>query len=976
MLKYAPNCFWPPPQKHSISRFDPSLRTTLVILLTAFLCFGPLGFAVSARDKNGIPQSFANVGSVLHLGHTHEEEESPKTGDVDSFIIEMIDGIATCRYATLTEVPSTLPRPGEEGIPVKDVVKPTAGESLRSSEDASDGLTINFLELSQLQSDPDRTTVIAAFQRAAAVWTAKIKSPITITMNIDYGLNRANGQPFGDTTLGSTSSGRIADHYSSLRSSLISTAADGSELSIYNSLPASAIPTDTGDGSQISISRSLTQVLGLLPPEPNTVVATISFNKKFSFDFNPDDGINPSATDFVAVAAHEIGHALGFTSNAGQGSTAAVALLDMFRLRPGATAATFPTAQRIMSIGGEQVYFTGQTFTLGGMGVSELGLSTGGPDPQEGDGDGRQSSHWKADEFTGQYIGIMDPTISRGELKVATDNDFKAFETIGWNLIESTTPPPPRPPAANDNFANAQVIAGCSGSVNGTNLNSTKEAGEPSHIAGAGSRSVWYQWQAPSNSEVTIDTIGSGYDTVLAVYTGTSVNALAGTLVANNDDIVGSLSSRVTFTANAGTLYRIAVDGFNNGGSGGDMGPIKLNWTQSNCTVTSWDPVVLSANQVEIKTWTVQDRTSAYVKLTFPDAGYRVANWGSVVPAGSDFSVNALVERFNGVSAQAIKTTAQIYDLGVLSPGNYTFTFKTSGTTVETQPFTVNPPPPPANPIDDQREFVRRQYLDFLNREPDGPGWDFWTGNITKCSDPAQRAPGQTEAQCITRQRETTSAAFFVSPEFQNTGYFVLRVYRGSLGRMPFFGGTGDNTKDEFTRDHATVSTGIVVSNQLDPDRINSNKQAFVNAFVTRADFQAIYSGLNNQQYVDKLIETTGLPSTAELLQERDQLITGLTNGTETRATVLFKIVDGTNTIANGALQFNSKHGQAFYNLMYNPAFVQMEYFGYMRRDPDDAGFTFWLNKMNQFGNGNFVAAEMVLAFILSPEYRSRFGAP
>jgi hypothetical protein len=61
---------------------------------------------------------------------------------------------------------------------------------------------------------------------------------------------------------------------------------------------------------------------------------------------------------------------------------------------------------------------------------------------------------------------------------------------------------------------------------------------------------------------------------------------------------------------------------------------------------------------------------------------------------------------------------------------------------------------------------------------------------------------------------------------------------------------------------------------------------------------------------------------------------------------------------------------------MYNPAFVQMEYFGYMRRDPDDAGFAHWLSKMNQFGNGNFIGAEMVLAFILSEEYRSRFGAP
>ncbi len=190
------------------------------------------------------------------------------------------------------------------------------------------------------------------------------------------------------------------------------------------------------------------------------------------------------------------------------------------------------------------------------------------------------------------------------------------------------------------------------------------------------------------------------------------------------------------------------------------------------------------------------------------------------------------------------------------------------------------------------------------------------------------------------------------------------------------FWGTGDNSKDEFTRDHATVSTGIVVNNQLDEARINSNKQAFVNQFVTRPDFLAIYAGLNNQQYVDTLIANTGVPSTPELQTERQALINGLNAATETRASVLFKIVDGTNTVENGALQFNSKYGKAFYDFLYNPGFVQMEYFGYMRRDPDDAGFAFWLAKMNQFGNGNFLAAEMVLAFILSPEYRSRFGAP
>jgi hypothetical protein len=90
---------------------------------------------------------------------------------------------------------------------------------------------------------------------------------------------------------------------------------------------------------------------------------------------------------------------------------------------------------------------------------------------------------------------------------------------------------------------------------------------------------------------------------------------------------------------------------------------------------------------------------------------------------------------------------------------------------------------------------------------------------------------------------------------------------------------------------------------------------------------------------------------------------------------VLFKVVDGTTTInTDGHLQFNTNYGKAFYDKMFNAAFVQMEYFGYLLRDPDDGGFNFWLGKLNTFGN--WVDAQMVLAFINSPEYRSRFGAP
>jgi Tol biopolymer transport system component len=394
------------------------------------------------------------------------------------------------------------------------------------------------------------------------------------------------------------------------------------------------------------------------------------------------------------------------------------------------------------------------------------------------------------------------------------------------------------------------------------------------------------------------------------------------------------------------------------------------DWQPS--VVPLWQPVALAANQIELKVWTVQGRTYAYVRPQFPNAGYRIANWGQVGRTGNDFTVDASVEKFIGLSIQAVVTTAQIYDLGPLANGTYNFNFKTSGTLAKTLQFVISSTVPPPNPIDDARQFVKQQYRDFLNREADQAGEDFWTDNITKCNDPARRPLGQTVEQCTLRQRETTSGAFFLSPEFQYTGYYVYRMYQGALGRQPKL--------SEFTPDALFVGNGIIVNGQLSAAKINQNKADFATQFVDCADatkyrcaeFKAIYDGLSAQQYVDKLFQTTGgNPSAAE----RTALVNGLNGGTQTRAAVLQKVVDGINVIAEGNQQFTTTYGQAFYNSEFNRAFVQLEYFGYMRRDPDEAGYTFWLAKLNQFG-GDFVAAELVLAFISSPEYRARFGQP
>ena len=247
------------------------------------------------------------------------------------------------------------------------------------------------------------------------------------------------------------------------------------------------------------------------------------------------------------------------------------------------------------------------------------------------------------------------------------------------------------------------------------------------------------------------------------------------------------------------------------------------------------------------------------------------------------------------------------------------------------------------NPIDDAQKFVRQQYLDFLNREPDADGLAFWTGEITKCGG---------DAACVEVKRVNVSAAFFVSIEFQQTGYLVHRLYRASHARAPRL--------TEFSPDTRLIREGVVVNAANWEQRLESNKRAFVETWVQRTDFRALYDGKGNAEYVDALFANAGVqPSAAE----RGALIDGLAAGTETRATVLRKVAEH----------------DAFARKEFNKAFVLMQYFGYLQRGPDDppdadlTGYNFWLSKLDEF-DGNYVQAEMVKAFLSAGEYRKRFG--
>jgi hypothetical protein len=209
-----------------------------------------------------------------------------------------------------------------------------------------------------------------------------------------------------------------------------------------------------------------------------------------------------------------------------------------------------------------------------------------------------------ANLFAGTDIGVFNssdggatwspygtglPRVAVFDMAIQNANRILRVGTHGrgvWEILLSggvTPSPTPTPtPPVNDNFVNAQVISGCGGTIAGTNLLATKEPGEPNIAGNAGGKSVWYQWQAPASVDVTMTTIGSNFDTLLGVYTGNSVGGL--TLIKDNDDIVNGVNqqSTVTFTATAGTTYRIAIDGFN-----AALGNILLNWQQTNCAAPS-----------------------------------------------------------------------------------------------------------------------------------------------------------------------------------------------------------------------------------------------------------------------------------------------------------------------------------------------------------------------------------------------------
>ena len=295
------------------------------------------------------------------------------------------------------------------------------------------------------------------FQAAAARWSSLLGDNVTVNLTVGF-------NSLGGSILGQAATAQDFHSYASVRNALAADATSSADATAVAHLPAgpafgmlvnrtannphgpgSATPylDNNGDANNqfLFMANAEARALGLavtpqsLPGCIGNCDGFIQFNSDFNFDFDPGNGTNANAFDFVGVAAHEIGHVLGFISGVDILDNNAppyngpfndeeftyVSPLDLFR---------YSAASAAQGVADWTADTRSKYFSLDG--------STVGPQFSTGInfGDGRQASHWKDDLF----IGLMDPTAGMGETLFITNNDIVAMDAIGWDVAAIPEP--------------------------------------------------------------------------------------------------------------------------------------------------------------------------------------------------------------------------------------------------------------------------------------------------------------------------------------------------------------------------------------------------------------------------------------------------------------------------------------------------------------------------------------------------------
>lgn len=239
-----------------------------------------------------------------------------------------------------------------------------------------------------------------------------------------------------------------------------------------------------------------------------------------------------------------------------------------------------------------------------------------------------------------------------------------------------------------------------------------------------------------------------------------------------------------------------------------------------------------------------------------------------------------------------------------------------------------------ANPADDARFFLRQQYRDFLGRDADTDGLEYWATQIDQCGK---------DAECIRNRRISIATAFLAEPEFQRKSAFVFELYQAGLGRRPLF--------SEFNTDRDQLAD-VAKSDEL--------KRGLILAFVQRSEFLKLFpASLTAQEFVDGLLSGVSQNSGVDLSAERASMLAMYDGAATGRAAILKRLAGNEQLVKADTDKF----------------FVLMQYFGLLLRDPDEAGYRFWLNSLeNKNPSEHARYSPMICAFLSSTEYQSRFG--
>ena len=426
------------------------LRLTLTRALAA-LC--PVALFTMAGLAGTVAAQGAKVDpqwSAQHLGGVHIVKAGPGGG-------------VSCDLASESELAETL---AVQEQPVRLTVVPPLSEGR--------GPVSNFRILlratDQLMEQPQ---ALQAFRRAAARWERVIQSNLTVVIDVDYGPKRFGSGDYDPGVIASansalqffSASGGPADVVARLKAR---NQGDAQLQALYNGIPIPTPSTAPDGNGGLNLGRAIggqipLQALGARPPttdsstevNPFGTVPNIGFNSDFNYDFDPNDGIGSGQTDFEAVVAHEIGHALAFTSAIGFSvEPPYFTPWDLFRVRPEAVTpgesltdgrgweralrvvTPGPANTAVLTVENGRTYYAPVQVTFDGFAEYETSTATGSGQG----GDGQQASHWRDDALrppslgAARKIGIMDPTIAPGEQIDLSRADIRLLQLTGYEV--------------------------------------------------------------------------------------------------------------------------------------------------------------------------------------------------------------------------------------------------------------------------------------------------------------------------------------------------------------------------------------------------------------------------------------------------------------------------------------------------------------------------------------------------------------